>query len=89
MIPYADFDFAIARWKARAGGAPQPAHEPPSGAVQSEVPVPTAPESLAGSDSGTVPEEAPVTDSGLVTNSGLVMEDSLSHTPSPEDPNQK
>jgi len=85
MISYTDFDFAIARWKARVGGAPQPAHEPPSGAVQAEVPVPTAPESLAGTDSGTVAEEAPV------TNSGLVMSESLLETPSPEseDPNQK
>jgi hypothetical protein len=85
MISYTDFDFAIARWKARVGGAPQPAHEPPSGAVQSEVPVATAPEAPSEPESGAVAAEAPV------TNSGLVMSESLLETPTPEsqDPDQK
>jgi hypothetical protein len=83
MISYNDFDFAIARWKARAGGAPQPAQPAASGTVQSEVPVATAPESPGG-ESGAVAEEAPA------TNSGLVMSESLLRTPTPvpEDPDQ-
>jgi hypothetical protein len=83
MISYSDFDFAIARWRTRAGGAPQPA-QAISGTVQSEVPVATAPESPGG-ESGTVAEEAPA------TNSGLVMSESLLRTPTPvpEDPDQK
>jgi hypothetical protein len=73
MISYTDFDFAIARWKARVGGAPQPATEPPSGAVQAEVPVATAPESPAGAepDAATLAEEAPSMDSGLVVSESL------------------
>lgn len=59
MIPYNDLDFAIARWKARAAGAVQPA-QPVSGAVASEVPVANSPESA------TVPEEAVETASGLI-----------------------
>lgn len=59
MIPYNDLDFAIARWKARAGGALQPV-QPVSGAVASEVPVANAPESAA------VSEETPESASGLI-----------------------
>jgi hypothetical protein len=44
MISYADLEFAITRWKARAAGIPQPAATAPSGAVEAEVPVATAPE---------------------------------------------
>ena len=58
MIPYTDFDFAIARWKARVGGVPQPAPAVASGTVQDEVPVATAPEPPADTESGTVAGEA-------------------------------
>ena len=83
MISYTDLDFAIDRWKARVGGAPQPAQSA-SGMVQAEVPVATAPESPGEPESGTVEQEAPV------SNSGLVMSDTLLRTPTPvpEDPNQ-
>ena len=82
MISYTDLDFAIARWKARVGGAPQPVHQD-SGMVRSEVPVSTAPESPDGQESGMVEQEAPA------TTSGLVMSDALLRTPTPvpEDPN--
>ncbi len=83
MISYNDLDFAIARWKARAGGVPLAAPAPTSGMVEAEVPVATAPEA------GAVAEEAQAT-----ISSGLVMAESL--TPSPqaveptgEDPDQK
>ena len=51
MISYADFEFAIARWKARQSGVPQPAPPEASGTVAAEVPVPTAPEGPAESGS--------------------------------------
>jgi hypothetical protein len=53
MISYAELEFAIARWKARKSGVPQPVESAISGAVQAEVPVATAPEGSAdgGSDS--------------------------------------
>jgi hypothetical protein len=84
MISYNDFDFAIARWTARVGGAPQPA-QAVSGTVQTEVPVATAPESPGEPESGAVAEEA------QENNSGLVMSESLLRTPTPvpEDPDQK
>ncbi len=44
MISYADLEFAIARWKSRAAGVPQPATPAPSGMVADQVPVATAPE---------------------------------------------
>jgi len=44
MIAYADLEFAISRWKARAAGVAQPAQPVESGMVESEVPVATAPE---------------------------------------------
>lgn len=37
MIPYADFELAINRWKARKAGTPFVSGEFPSGAVSSEV----------------------------------------------------
>jgi hypothetical protein len=85
MISYNDLDFAIARWKARVGGAPQPAPAPASGMVEAEVPVATAPEG-GGLESGAVAEEAKPTFS-----SGLVMSDGLPEAPLPEgqDPDQK
>ena len=52
MIPYADLEFAIDRWKARAAGVPQPAPAVASGTVEAEVPVATAPEEATS-------EEAP------------------------------
>jgi hypothetical protein len=58
MISYADFEFAIAHWKARASGVPQPAQPVASGTVQAEVPVATAPESPADGESGTVTDES-------------------------------
>jgi hypothetical protein len=72
MISYTDFDFAIARWRARVGGAPQAAPEPASGTVETEVPVATAPESPADADSGAVATEVPVTDSGLVVSDAFL-----------------
>jgi hypothetical protein len=50
MIPYADFEDAIARWKARQSGVPQPAAPVASGTVEAEVPVQTAPEGPAEGD---------------------------------------
>jgi hypothetical protein len=78
MISYADFDFAITRWKARAGGAPQPAQHAASGMVQSEVPVSTAPEAPGEQESGAVADEA----QGVI--SGVMVSDGLLETPSPE-----
>ena len=42
MIPYADFEMALARWQARKAGTPMVSEEIPSGAVAAEVPVPNA-----------------------------------------------
>jgi hypothetical protein len=71
MISYNDLDFAIARWKARVGGAPQPAQAPVSGTVEAEVPVATAPDA-GDAESGAVAEEAqPTISSGLVVTEGL------------------
>jgi hypothetical protein len=44
MIPYADLEFAIARWKARATGAVQPVPPAASGTVVVEMPVSSSPE---------------------------------------------
>ena len=79
MISYADFDFAITRWKARAGGAPQPAQHAASGMVQSEVPVSTAPEAPGEQESGAVAAEAPE-----VISATVMVSEALLETPSPE-----
>ena len=42
MIPYADFEMALSRWKARKAGTPMASEEIPSGAVAAEVPDPNA-----------------------------------------------
>jgi hypothetical protein len=82
MISYNDLDFAIARWKARAGGVPQPA-QPVSGAVETEVPVANAPEG------GAVSDENPMTASGLIViQPGEPGEDEPQH-PDQQDPDQK
>jgi hypothetical protein len=57
MIPYAELEFAIVRWKARAGGAPLPAQPAASGTVEAEVPVSTSPDSPGEAESGTVSNE--------------------------------
>jgi hypothetical protein len=44
MISYADFEFAIARWKARMAGVPAPVGATVSGMVESAVPVATSPD---------------------------------------------
>jgi hypothetical protein len=62
MISYADLEFAITRWKARAAGVPQLAPAVASGTVQAEVPVATAPEEAE------VPPEAPSFDSSETSN---------------------
>ncbi len=77
MISYNDLDFAMARWKARAGGAPQPA-QPVSGAVEAEVPVANAPEP------GAVADENPMTASGLI-----VITPGDPGVDEPQDPDQK
>jgi hypothetical protein len=53
MISYADIEFAIARWRARAAGVPQLAPPVASGTVSAEIPVANAPEESE------VPFEAP------------------------------
>lgn len=62
MIPYADLEFAIDRWKARAAGVPQPAPAAASGMVVAEVPVATAPEEAASEEAApqAVAPDAPV-----------------------------
>jgi hypothetical protein len=62
MIPYAELEQAIARWKARQSGVPQPAPSVASGTVEAEVPVSTAPE---GGD-GTVADESGYSSSGTI-----------------------
>jgi hypothetical protein len=52
MISYAELEFAIARWKARKNGVPQPAEAAVSGAVEAEVPVATAPEGNTEGEAG-------------------------------------
>jgi hypothetical protein len=49
MISYADLEFAITHWKARAAGIPQPGAPVTSGAVKAEVPVANAPEQAEAS----------------------------------------
>ena len=82
MISYADFEFAIARWKSRAAGIPQPAPAIASGTVRAEVPVSTAPEDPAETESlesGIVAHRAPTPVSGNV-----LLSDALLETPTPE-----
>jgi hypothetical protein len=82
MISYADFEFAIARWKSRAAGVPQPAPSVASGTVAAEVPVATAPEDPAESadeESGIVAGRAPTPASGNV-----ILSDALYETSTPE-----
>jgi hypothetical protein len=59
MISYADLEFAISRWKARAAGVPQQAAPIPSGAVAVPMPVSTAPDYAGEADGhdGVVPQE--------------------------------
>jgi hypothetical protein len=82
MISYSDFEFAIARWKSRAAGVPQPAAPVPSGTVAAEVPVATAPEDPAeavGQESGIVTGRAATPVSGNV-----LLSDALMEPPGPE-----
>jgi hypothetical protein len=82
MISYADFEFAIARWKSRAAGVPQPAPQIASGTVAAEVPVSTAPEDpadAASEASGIVTHRAATPVSGNV-----LLSEALLETPSPE-----
>jgi hypothetical protein len=82
MISYADFEFAIARWKSRAAGVPQPAPPVASGAVRAEVPVSTAPEDPSESvsqESGVVEGRAETPVSG-----NIVLSEALLEAPSPE-----
>jgi hypothetical protein len=50
MISYADLEFAISRWKARAAGVPQPAAPMPSGAVAAPILVSNQPEEMSESE---------------------------------------
>jgi len=87
MISYADFEFAIARWKSRAAGVLQPAASIASGTVRAEVPVSTAPEDASatasqesGQESGiVVAHSAPTPVTGNV-----LLSDALLETPTPE-----
>jgi hypothetical protein len=82
MISYADFEFAIARWKSRAAGVPQPAPSVASGTVAAEVPVATAPEDPADSASG---EETVLTDGVPAPVSGnVIISDELYGSSTPE-----
>jgi hypothetical protein len=79
MISYADFDFAITRWKARAAGAPQPVPSIASGTVAAEVPVATAPEDPSIPESGIVEGSAEAPASGDIPLSDPSLE-----APNPE-----
>jgi hypothetical protein len=84
MISYADFEFAIARWKSRAAGIPQPAAAIASGTVRAEVPVSTAPEDpaeTASQESGIVERRDPVSGNVLRNDGSL---DSPSSDSEPE-----
>jgi hypothetical protein len=69
MIPYADFELGLARWKARKEGTPMASQEFPSGAVAAEVPNPNA----------EPPERAVAQSSGLI-----VISEYDAPTPGPE-----
>jgi hypothetical protein len=73
MISYSDFEFAIARWKSRAAGIPQPVAPVASGTVAAEVPVTTAPEAPGD---GYVSSEASPHASGSITVSDSSIETS-------------
>jgi hypothetical protein len=84
MIAYADFEIAIARWKARASGVPMPAEPAASGAVEAEIPNATDP----GGESDYVVEQ----ESGFVSSEtrkqasgSIIISDSL-YEPPPSDP---
>ncbi|HEY5284897.1 MAG TPA: hypothetical protein VIM14_19040 [Polyangia bacterium] len=79
MISYPDFEFAIARWKSRAAGVPQPATPMASGTVAAEVPVATAPEAPEAIDDGYVSSELSNHASG-----SIVVSDSSIEPPNPE-----
>jgi len=77
MISYSDFEFAIARWKSRAAGVPQPAPQVASGAVAAEVPVSTAPEDpyeTDGEASGVVAQAAEIPPSGNVVLGDVMVD---------------
>jgi hypothetical protein len=77
MISYSDFEFAIARWKSRAAGVPQPAPQVASGAVAAEVPVSTAPEDPYETDSeisGVVEQPAEIPPSGNVLLGDVLLD---------------
>ena len=79
MISYSDFEFAIARWKSRAAGVPQPAAQLASGTVAAEVPVSTSPEDSADTasrESGVVETAAELPPSGNVLLGDAVLETS-------------
>ncbi|HEX7507194.1 MAG TPA: hypothetical protein VF550_10510 [Polyangia bacterium] len=85
MISYADFEFAIARWKSRAAGIPQPAAAIASGTVRAEVPVSTAPEDpaeTASQESGIVERGESTSGSGNV----LLSDGSLDFPSSDSEP---
>jgi hypothetical protein len=68
MISYADFEFAIARWKARTLGVPAPVSSTVSGMVESAVPVATSPESAESS------RRSPAAASGSIIVSDSLIE---------------
>jgi hypothetical protein len=71
MISYADFEFAIARWKARMLGMPAPVGATVSGMVESAVPVATSPDN--GEPSG-ISSRPHATVSGSIVVSDSLME---------------
>ncbi len=80
MISYADFELAIARWKARASGVPMLAEPVASGAVASEIPNATDP----GGESGYVVEQESDFVSSETRNpasGSIIVSDSLYETP--------
>ena len=70
MISYADFEFAIARWKARMLGVPAPVGATVSGMVVSAVPVATSP------DDAEISRRSPAEASG-----SIIVSDSLTDPP--------
>jgi hypothetical protein len=82
MIPYADFEMALARWQARKAGTPMASEEIPSGAVAAEVPVPNAepyPEATVQAVSSEEAPKVPSSGSGLIN-----ISESDAPTPGPE-----
>ena len=68
MIAYADFEFAIARWKARTLGVPAPLGPTVSGMVESAVPVATNPDDVESS------RRSPAAASGSIIVSDSLIE---------------